>query len=98
MLKVNNKVNFEHISHLLLVFQVNADWKGINRVHSQGALEKNRLVWGDILHHLFKNHPFKKKIWNMGKGWAVDAIALSFSKELDFIDCSIGFGEIRFLK
>ena len=44
MLNVNNKVNFEHISHLLLVFQVNADWKGINRVHSQGALEKNRLV------------------------------------------------------
>ena len=34
----------------------------------------------------------------MGKEWAVDTIALNFLTELDFTDCSIGFGEIRFLK
>ena len=27
--------------------------------------------------------------------WAVEAITLSFSTELDFTDCSMGFGEIR---
>ena len=30
--------------------------------------------------------------------WAVEAITLSFSTELDFTDCSMGFGEIRLLK
>ena len=34
----------------------------------------------------------------MGKVWAVHAIALNFSTELDFTHCSMGFGEIRFLK
>ena len=49
----------------------------------------------DFLGNLF----FKKNLkygWNIGS----DAIALSFSKGLDFTDCYIyaGFGEIRFLK
>ena len=30
----------------------------------------------------------------MGKGWAVDNIALSFFMELDFTYRSMGFGEI----
>ena len=34
----------------------------------------------------------------MGEVWAVEAVALNFSIELDFTDCSMGFGEIRFLK
>ena len=34
----------------------------------------------------------------MGEVWAVDIIALNFSTELDFTACSIGFGEIRYLK
>ena len=34
----------------------------------------------------------------MGKVWAIDAIALNFLTELDFTDCCIDFGEIRFLK
>ena len=32
----------------------------------------------------------------MTEVWADDAIALDFSTELDFTDCSMGFGEIRF--
>ena len=34
----------------------------------------------------------------MGKAWAVDSIALNFSMELDFIECAMSFGEIKFLK
>ena len=34
----------------------------------------------------------------MGKAWVADAIPLNFLKELDFIDCSMGLGEIKFLK
>ena len=34
----------------------------------------------------------------MGKVWTVDAVTINLSKELDFTDCSMGFGEIRFLK
>ena len=34
----------------------------------------------------------------MGEVWAVDAIALNFSKELDSTECYVCFGEIRFLK
>ena len=33
----------------------------------------------------------------MGQVWAVDAIALNFSSELDFTDCSRSFEKIRFL-
>ena len=31
----------------------------------------------------------------MGEVWAVESIALNFSTELDFTDCSMGFEEIR---
>ena len=31
----------------------------------------------------------------MGKVWAVDGIALNFPTNLDFTNCTIGFGEIR---
>ena len=34
----------------------------------------------------------------MGEAWAVDTIALNFPMELDSTDCSMGFGEIRFMK
>ena len=34
----------------------------------------------------------------MGEVWAVEAIALNFLMELSLPDCSMGFGEIRFLK
>ena len=34
----------------------------------------------------------------MGEVWSDDGIALYFSMELDFTDCSMGYGEIRFLK
>ena len=34
----------------------------------------------------------------MGEIWAVEAITLNFLMELDFTGCSVGFGEIRFLK
>ena len=32
----------------------------------------------------------------MGEVWAVETISLNFSAELDFTDCSMGFGETRF--
>ena len=34
----------------------------------------------------------------MGQVWADNTIALNFSAELDFTDCSMGFEEIRVLK
>ena len=34
----------------------------------------------------------------MGEVWAVEAITLNFSTELGMTGCSMGFGEIRFLK
>ena len=34
----------------------------------------------------------------MGEVWAVEAIALNFLMELSLPDCSMSFGEIRFLK
>ena len=34
----------------------------------------------------------------MGKVLAVEAITLNFLMELNFTGCSMGFGEIRFLK
>ena len=34
----------------------------------------------------------------MSEVWAVDAIALNFVTQLDSTGCSMGFGEVRFLK
>ena len=32
----------------------------------------------------------------MGEAWSVDAMALNLLIELEFTDCSMGFGEISF--
>ena len=42
----------------------------------------------DFLRNLFFN-----KIWNIGQVCADDSIALNFSQELDFTDCSMSFEE-----
>ena len=49
----------------------------------------------DFQRNLFKK---KKEIWNFGEVWAVDAITLNFLTKLDSTDCSMGLGDIRYLK
>ena len=49
----------------------------------------------------FSEKPFFKKTkekLKYGQKMGSDTIALNFSKELGSTDCSMGFGEIRFLK
>ena len=61
-------------------------------------LEPDRFPSPSLLDFLRNLFFFKKKILNMVEVRAVDAAALNLSTELNFTDCSMGFGEISFLK